>query len=525
MARSKRGRKLTRPKDDQREQVYEEPDPDADDYFHDDVDKFHAEREKIMLDSTVGEELSGDENELLQDEEVMALSIEESDDEEVSKDGNDSVNEQHVDEEFDEEFDDEEEDSESEKDNEKGIPSQKSWGRKKSAFYDADIVEEFTGSDEEMDKLAEAEEEEALALQKQMAASFEEQDFDADIFEIPQTTQTKGKEDDLSKERIVQDLSKLSKAEKIQILMKDSPELFQLMNEFKSKLKEVIEELHPLVKMARAGRIPKEGANYLELKHQLYLNYCINIGFYLVLKAKKMPVRDHPVMERLVQYQKLIIELKPLDEKLKSEVKILLSQTPISQQNGLQEQCSSNSVQKKNTSKNPPKKPVKLSSLLDDDEDEDEFTTRINDRVNGAAEKEEKSNEHKKGKKGKRKKKDSEPDAMDPLEYYETVKLQKKRKKEAKLAALGFAEEQEEAVEEDNGDGKRGITYEISQNKGLTAKKKKELRNPRVKHRKKFYKAQIKRKSQVLPVVNEQNRYGGEMTGIRSNLTRSIKIK
>ena len=38
---------------------------------------------------------------------------------------------------------------------------------------------------------------------------------------------------------------------------------------------------------------------------------------------------------------------------------------------------------------------------------------------------------------------------------------------------------------------------QISQNKGLTAKKKKELRNPRVKHRKKFYKAKIKRKSQV----------------------------
>lgn len=30
---------------------------------------------------------------------------------------------------------------------------------------------------------------------------------------------------------------------------------------------------------------------------------------------------------------------------------------------------------------------------------------------------------------------------------------------------------------------------------------------------------------QVLPVVNEQNRYGGEMTGIRAHLTRSIKIK
>ena len=26
-----------------------------------------------------------------------------------------------------------------------GIPSQKSWGRKKAAFYDADIMEEYAG--------------------------------------------------------------------------------------------------------------------------------------------------------------------------------------------------------------------------------------------------------------------------------------------------------------------------------------------------------------------------------------------
>ena len=35
------------------------------------------------------------------------------------------------------------------------------------------------------------------------------------------------------------------------------------------------------------------------------LSYCINIGFYLLLKAKKLSARDHPVMERLVQYQKV----------------------------------------------------------------------------------------------------------------------------------------------------------------------------------------------------------------------------
>ena len=42
----------------------------------------------------------------------------------------------------------------------------------------------MSGSDEEMDKLAEEEEEEALALQRQIAASLEEQDFDADQFEV-----------------------------------------------------------------------------------------------------------------------------------------------------------------------------------------------------------------------------------------------------------------------------------------------------------------------------------------------------
>lgn len=42
----------------------------------------------------------------------------------------------------------------------------------------------WAGSDEEMDKLAEEEEEEALALQRHMAASLEEQDFDAADFEV-----------------------------------------------------------------------------------------------------------------------------------------------------------------------------------------------------------------------------------------------------------------------------------------------------------------------------------------------------
>ena len=65
--------------------------------------------------------------------------------------------------------------------------------------------------------------------------------------------------------------------------------------------------------------------------------------------------------------------------------------------------------------------------------------------------------------------------------------------------------EEDDVTAEADSDGKRAITYQISRNKGLTPKRKKEQRNPRVKHRMKFRKAVIKRRSQVtykLLVIN-----------------------
>lgn len=64
-------------------------------------------------------------------------------------------------------------------------------------------------------------------------------------------------------------------------------------------------------------------------------------------------------------------------------------------------------------------------------------------------------------------------------------------------------EEEEEKtadIEENNEkitDAKRAITYQIAKNKGLTPHRKKEQRNPRVKHRNKFRKAKIRRKGAV----------------------------
>ncbi len=47
--------------------------------------------------------------------------------------------------------------------------------------------------------------------------------------------------------------------------------------------------------------------------------------------------------------------------------------------------------------------------------------------------------------------------------------------------------------------------FQIAKNKGLTPKRKKELRNPRVKHRMKYRKAKIRRKGQVRKMIHHHS--------------------
>lgn len=72
---------------------------------------------------------------------------------------------------------------------------------------------------------------------------------------------------------------------------------------------------------------------------------------------------------------------------------------------------------------------------------------------------------------------------------------------------------------------KRAITYEMKKNKGLTPKRKREQRNPRVKYRKKFEKATVRRKGQVREPRKELKKYSGEFTGINMKSVKSIKFK
>lgn len=70
------------------------------------------------------------------------------------------------------------------------------------------------------------------------------------------------------------------------------------------------------------------------------------------------------------------------------------------------------------------------------------------------------------------------------------------KKKKTKESAGSSAQEVVEGDVEGELE-KRGITYEMAKNKGLVPVRKKEQRNPRVKHRMKYQKAKVRRKGQV----------------------------
>ncbi|KAJ2061273.1 something about silencing protein 10 [Coemansia sp. S146] len=80
----------------------------------------------------------------------------------------------------------------------------------------------------------------------------------------------------------------------------------------------------------------------------------------------------------------------------------------------------------------------------------------------------------------------------------------------------------EAAVE---GETKRNVNYQILKNRGLVPKRTKEQRNPRVKRRNRYEQAKKKLNSSVTQVRALEGNYGGEATGIKSNLSRSTRFK
>ncbi|MGH0119159.1 UNVERIFIED_CONTAM: hypothetical protein FKN15_053572 [Acipenser sinensis] len=455
------------------------PDKKSSQYFQDEVDDFHEEKVKKLMASRV--DLDSDPEDTADEEEVMGLDLTDSEEEEDME----SDLEQKRDEALPNEqawglrkkvfYDTDYVDS--------TLPNEQAWGLRKKVFYDTDYVDSKGKTQQEAEAEEEEEEQEAKSIQSRLVGQLSEEDYDLHLLQEFSTEQEAAKKPE-KEELIVKDLEKMSHKEKMKLLKKESPELLELIQDFKDKLTELKDELQPLLDMVKEGRIPPgKGADYLQTKHQLYLNYCTNVSFYLVLKARRISAHNHPVIERLVTYRNLINDLGGVDAKLSSEIRLLLSEAQHGQTNrAVKEQGKNPQRSERKAMKRPA-----VSSQP----------------AGGAAA-------------------DSDLDEEAALHYYREAeeRLKLKKRKKGQEEGLGV-----EAEEELDPDAKRAITYQIAKNKGLTPKRKKIDRNPRVKHREKFRRAKIRRKGQVREVRREEQRYGGELSGIRAGVKKGVKLR
>lgn len=457
--RTKAGRTGT---DENEDDLGSPPSPGDSSYYQDQVDEFHEARSRAVLAKGWNEVESGEEDGD-EEEEVLPLNIDDGE----FEDGESSEEEE-------EDGEDDDGGSSVQSEAEASVDPSLSWGQRKKLYYDTDYGSKSRGrqSQQEIEEEEREEEEEAQIIQRRLAQALQEDDFGVAWVEafakpVPQV--------DEAETRVVKDLAKVSVKEKLKMLRKESPELLELIEDLKAKLTEVKDELEPLLQMVEKGVIPPgKGSQYLKTKYNLYLNYCANISFYLILKARRVPAHGHPVIERLVTYRNLINELSVVDQKLSSEIRHLLTAKDGAVKKELKPKA-------KLTKTKP--KPVKQAAAaaaadLTADPDFDEAALKNSKEMEDRQE--------------------------------------LKRKKEENSA-------EEEALEEQS--AKRAITYQIAKNRGLTPRRKKIDRNPRVKHREKFRRAKIRRRGQVREVRREEQRYSGELSGIRAGVKKSIKLK
>ncbi|XP_064460635.1 something about silencing protein 10-like [Ornithodoros turicata] len=482
-----------------------QPDPNDDDYYHDAIDTFHAQRDKVLLEDE-GDEDDADKEEVLslggdEDESDAQTSDEDDFDSEDDLEPIRDIYERNVQkDEMASDIDDEED----------GLPDPMAWGKKKSTYYHTDFVDEdYEGIAESAAELAELEEKEAKALQRKLAEQLSDADFGLELFQVQKEEPTE------TTQKVAKDLSKLSSEEKLKLLSKESPELLELVEDFKSKMTELKDTILPLLELVKRGKITSEPAvQYLNLKRQLILQYCTNISFYLVLKAKRAPVANHPVIRRLVSFRKLLKELEPVDEKLSDEIHTVLEM--ISRGEDIIPRTKS---ALKATSKT---KKLRVMQNIQDEA--------------AVAEENVPKDAQKRKVESKVKRKFTE-DEKEILDLYSASKKKARQDDEidsdvndeesdnSAVEGEEGAHKQEDEEDEEQGDERRGINYQIKKNKGLTIKRKKEYRNPRVHHKMKFRRAKINRKGQVREARKEVKKYGGEISGIRAGVSRSVKIK
>ena len=111
----------------------------------------------------------------------------------------------------------------------------------------------------------------------------------------------------------------------------------------------------------------------------------------------------------------------------------------------------------------------------------------------------------------------------DALAFYNRLAQQHKAKKAPRPADVPAGPVPD--LSQDVVDGKRRIGRLIEKNEGLKPSRPKDRKTPKTRNRARYEKAMVKRRSQVREYQGQGGVYGGEATGIKRNVAKSVRIK
>ncbi|CAH1412657.1 unnamed protein product [Lactuca virosa] len=109
---------------------------------------------------------------------------------------------------------------------------------------------------------------------------------------------------------------------------REAPQLVTVLKDIKSGLDDLRAKVHVLTSKVKSGVYPtSDGMSYLEAKHLLLLNYCQSLVYYLLRKAKGLPIQGHPLVHSLLETRLFLEKIRPIDKKLNYQIKKLTSLT------------------------------------------------------------------------------------------------------------------------------------------------------------------------------------------------------
>eukprot|EP00002_Diphylleia_rotans_P017105 TRINITY_DN3313_c0_g2_i1.p1 TRINITY_DN3313_c0_g2~~TRINITY_DN3313_c0_g2_i1.p1 ORF type:complete len:661 (+),score=226.04 TRINITY_DN3313_c0_g2_i1:72-2054(+) len=567
-----------------------------------------------------------------EDEDLELDDDEELDDSEDDDDDDDEEDDEEDDEDDDDDDDDDDDpyyktlksikgkltkkatsDSEEDDDDDDEKDADKSWGKNKAAYYGEDRErDDYDVDDEEKEEDEMQEEEEVRKLQKAKASLLKSTDFQDETLQELLANAEKEKQKDIkggmskadaallenfnrdlddielvgavtNVEKISKNLSSLSKDEKLQVVLSESPELIEFLADYKDIIQLIRSKYQPSVEwLEKSNLMNTPPARFYKTKLGILMSYCSAISYYLLLKSTAQQSKDHPIIAHLIRLRGIMDTLKTHEEGMDTAFKDLNQKAaqetkPAEAAKSLDTKKAStkknqetNERQEKIQSKPEEKKPKskKQTDKLAVDDEADFFMNLA----------EQKSNKESKSK--SKSKLIDYADFVDPSldptdklvkqnpihQYINMAAQNEKSKKEAsqdadvpvremtfKKPTVQAAMPMDESDDEDVFDTlaaseksskktktkepkpdlnspvaegeKRLATRQIVVNRGLVRPRNKKNKNSRVKFRNKYSKAVTKGHSTTKSYKGQSAFYGGERTGIRANVSHSVKMK